>query len=190
MKLIVHKHTIEIEKTPVNEKEINVSKCTFEFDEDMQITDEYVKEAYFTLNGKSYVQIIEDNECSYPSEVLEEKGTLEIGVVAYLLDNDEYAVRYNPRPVYFGTWDGSLKENAKNSSIPTPSEMEQVLQALNKKQNLLISGVNIKTINYESILGEGNLDIAGGGSVPLIEDEKLIFKTGGSAHVIGEELIL
>lgn len=31
------------------------------------------------------------------------------------------------------------------------------------KQDLLVSGTNIKTINGESILGEGNLDISGGG---------------------------
>lgn len=40
---------------------------------------------------------------------------------------------------------------------------------LNKKQDKLISGTNIKTINNTSILGEGNINIQGGGSVePII----------------------
>lgn len=48
------------------------------------------------------------------------------------------------------------------------SEDEEVtaagLNALNEsKQDTLVSGTNIKTINNESILGEGNIDIQGGG---------------------------
>lgn len=36
---------------------------------------------------------------------------------------------------------------------------------LNRKQDTLVSGTNIKTINNESILGSGNITIQGGGSV-------------------------
>ena len=35
---------------------------------------------------------------------------------------------------------------------------------LGEKQPTLVSGTNIKTINNESLLGEGNIDIQGGGS--------------------------
>lgn len=38
---------------------------------------------------------------------------------------------------------------------------------LDGKQPTLVSGTNIKTINNESILGEGNLDIQGGGSMTV-----------------------
>lgn len=69
MRLIVNPHKIEIIKDEaVNEREIDISKCVFEFHED--ITNDYVKEALFTLNGKTYKQIIINNECSFPSEVL------------------------------------------------------------------------------------------------------------------------
>ena len=37
------------------------------------------------------------------------------------------------------------------------------IQALGTKQDMLISGTNIKTINNQSILGSGNIDIQGGG---------------------------
>jgi hypothetical protein len=37
--------------------------------------------------------------------------------------------------------------------------------ALNLKQNTLVSGTNIKTINDESILGSGNITISGGGGI-------------------------
>jgi hypothetical protein len=40
------------------------------------------------------------------------------------------------------------------------SDLENIVD---DKQDTLVSGVNIKTINNESILGEGNIDIQGGG---------------------------
>ena len=79
MKLIVNPHKIEIEKTPVNEKEIDITKIQFEFN---NIPSNYVKDAYFTYNGTSYKVLIQNNECSIPYEVLNKSGMVEIGVVA------------------------------------------------------------------------------------------------------------
>lgn len=146
MKLIVNPHKIEIKKELVNEKEINITKCEFEFAE--EITDEYVKEAYFTLNNNTYKQVIFNNECDIPGEVLEKKGTIEIGVVAYLVENEEEIKRYNPSPVYISTLDGSLKD-AENSQPITPSEMEQFEQELQDGLNEL----------DEAVQGAENLDI-------------------------------
>lgn len=39
---------------------------------------------------------------------------------------------------------------------------EEIVRRINNKQDLLESGTNIKTINNESILGEGNITITGG----------------------------
>ena len=122
MKLIVNPHKIEIEKSLVNEKEINVTKVEFEFND---IPQDYVKKAFFTLKGNSYEQIIVNNECDIPSEVLTEEGQVEIGVIAYQVENNEYVKRYNPSPVFIKTLVGSLKE-AQNSSTPTPSQLEQI----------------------------------------------------------------
>lgn len=41
---------------------------------------------------------------------------------------------------------------------------------LGNKQPTLVSGTNIKTINNESLLGEGNIDIQGGSSVNVVQD--------------------
>ena len=41
---------------------------------------------------------------------------------------------------------------------------------LGEKQPTLVSGTNIKTINNESLLGEGNIDIQGGSSVNVVQD--------------------
>lgn len=168
MLLKVNPHKIEIVKSPVNEREINISKCTFEFAD--EITNDYVKEAYFTFGGTTYKQIIVNDECDFPSEVLTKKGTVEIGVVAYLVENETEIKRYNPSPAYFDTWVGSLKDNAENSEPITPTDKEQIEQAITNlqndvtdleesKQDTLVSGENIKTINGESVLGSGNIEI-------------------------------
>lgn len=42
-------------------------------------------------------------------------------------------------------------------------QINTLQNSINNKQDRLISGLNIKTINNESLLGEGNIDIQGGG---------------------------
>ena len=161
MNIKVNPHYIEIKKQPINEKEINVSKCQFEFSE--EITEDYVKEAYFTKDNTSYKVIINNNECDIPYEVLEEKGQIELGVVAYLVENEQEIKRYNPSPIYFDSIIGSLKEQYENTEPITPSDKEQIEQAIlnlqNNKQDTLVSGENIKTLNNESLLGSGNIEI-------------------------------
>lgn len=44
---------------------------------------------------------------------------------------------------------------------------QQTDTLLGEKQPTLVSGTNIKTINNESLLGEGNIDIQGGGSMTV-----------------------
>lgn len=47
---------------------------------------------------------------------------------------------------------------------------QQTDTLLGGKQPTLVSGTNIKTINNESILGEGNINIQGGSSVNVVQD--------------------
>ena len=126
MILKVNPHKIELlEQDLVNEKEIDISKCEFEFNE---IPNDYVKEAYFTLNGNTYKQILVNNECKIPNEVLVNKGMVEIGCVAYKVDRNDIT-RYNPSPVYINTLVGSLKQ-ATNTEPVTPTDKEQMEQAI------------------------------------------------------------
>lgn len=126
MKLTVQPHKITIDESSlVNEKEINITECEFEF---VDIPENYVKEAYFTYGGNSYKVILENNECDIPSEVLQQKGDIEIGCVAYLVDGDNIT-RYNPSPVYVNTLIGSLKD-ATNVEPITPTDKEQMEQAI------------------------------------------------------------
>jgi len=48
----------------------------------------------------------------------------------------------------------------------TESELNTLL---NEKQNNLVSGTSLKTINNQSLLGSGNIAISGGGQAPIVE---------------------
>ena len=54
------------------------------------------------------------------------------------------------------------------NKITTPPTQNEVIDKVNEiiddKQDTLVSGTNIKTINNTSILGSGNIDIQGGSS--------------------------
>lgn len=129
MKIIVSKHDLKIEKQIINEKEINIAKCEFIFDED--ITNDFVKDVYFTLNDETYkISNMQNNECDIPNEVLDKKGMVELGVVAYLIENGEYTKRYNPTSTFFPSERGSLKEQYENTKPITPSDKEQIEQEL------------------------------------------------------------
>lgn len=61
----------------------------------------------------------------------------------------------------------AVSGKADSSSVYLKSETSgatQISTALATKQDTLVSGTNVKTINNESILGSGNITIEGGGS--------------------------
>ena len=76
----------------------------------------------------------------------------------------------------------ALSGKADTSSVYTKSEVDT---ALNAKQDTLVSGTNIKTINNQNILGEGNIEIQGGGS-----DINVVQTTGTStADVMSQSAV-
>lgn len=58
--------------------------------------------------------------------------------------------------------DDSLSDTSEN-----PVQNKVIKTALDTKQETLVSGTNLKTINDESLLGSGNIVIQGGGSVTI-----------------------
>ena len=62
-------------------------------------------------------------------------------------------------------------------------DQADLVSALQGKQNTLVSGTNIKTINSESILGSGNIVISGGGSVNDVEVNGVSVVTAGVAEI-------
>lgn len=168
MNISVTKNKVSINTDYVlNDKEYNVNKCYFSFSE--EYTEDLVKKAVFIQGSSTIEMSIINNQCEIPSEVLNQ-GTFEIHVYAYEVDGEELVIRYSPTYDTAYVRAGSYVENATNTEPLTPTDKEQIEQNivnlqndLLTKQDTLISGTNIKTINNESILGEGNIDIQGGG---------------------------
>lgn len=151
MRFIVNPHRIEKDLTDiVNEKELNITECEFVFSE--EIPSNYVKEAYFTLNENSYKVILQNDKCSIPSEVLSEKGMVEIGVIAYEVIGTEHIKRYNPSPVYITTMIGSMKD-AQNSEEITPTDKEQITQMLENINLSVSKDGKITTISFTNTDG-------------------------------------
>lgn len=75
----------------------------------------------------------------------------------------------------------ALSGKADTSSVYTKSEVDT---ALNAKQDQLVSGTNIKTINNESILGSGNITIEGGGGKAVSGGTNISITTGETSDTI------
>lgn len=60
-------------------------------------------------------------------------------------------------------------------------QVAELAQDLDNKQDTLVSGENIKTINSISLLGEGNIDIQGGGDSGIIVLESVVATFSGTA---------
>lgn len=59
-------------------------------------------------------------------------------------------------------------DTSLDSGSTNPVANSAITNAIDAKQDTLVSGTNIKTINNESILGSGNITISGGGGQSLV----------------------
>lgn len=82
------------------------------------------------------------------------------------LGNDEYGAFVEEISKRIATLEANLKTT--NSRIDNVAEEVERLEA--DKQDALTSGVNIKTINGQNVLGRGNITIEGGGSSVEVVD--------------------
>lgn len=78
------------------------------------------------------------------------------------------------------TFDGLPTEFSDN-----PVTSGGVYQSLEEKQDTLVSGINIKTLNYQSILGDGNITIEGGGGGAETDP---IFRNSPAYGITSEEI--
>lgn len=86
-------------------------------------------------------------------------------------------------PTFTGTVSGITKAMVGLSNVDNTADSAKPIStatqtALNAKQDILVSGTNIKTVNGTSILGSGNIAIAGGG----VTDHTLLTNIGTNTH--------
>ena len=151
MNINITKTNITIDNNYIlNDKEYNINTCYFTFSE--EYTDDLVKEAIFVQGTNSIKMAIINNQCQIPYEVLN-KGTFQLRVYAYEVDNEELVLRYSPSYAVANVRTGSYIDGANSSQEITPTEFEQYMQALNDGLNE-VSNVDIdatKTGNVATI---------------------------------------
>lgn len=73
-----------------------------------------------------------------------------------------------------------------SDSIITPNG-DTLDDLLDEKQDTLISGTNLKTINNQSLLGEGNIDVSGGSGTPTdVRVNNTSITSSGVANIVTE----
>jgi len=79
----------------------------------------------------------------------------------------------------------ALNAKADTATTYTKTETDNAITAATStKQDTLVSGTNIKTINNTSILGSGNIDIQGGGGKAVSGGTNISITTGETADTI------
>lgn len=113
----------------LNSGEAYIHKLKFNFSE--EYTQDLVYRACFTCLSGTFVSPILNNECEIPPEALEADGTIELGVYAYILQDNTLEKRFSPEHLFLTINAGSYREGLE-SEAPTPTEQEQWLNAFNQ----------------------------------------------------------
>ena len=170
MKLKVTKDLCEIKENEVwNVGDYNVHTVQVELSPEFN---GLVNKVRYFIEDNSYDMLITDNVAQVPYEATVMEGTIKIGVYGYDADTDILVQSTSPVNKYISS--GTYTGEADNTEPLTPTDKQQIESSIqqntddiivlqNNKQDVLISGENIKTINNESILGSGNIEIGGGG---------------------------
>ncbi len=166
MKIKVTKDLCEIKENEIwNVGDYNVHTVQVELSPEFN---GLVNKVRYFVEDNSYDMLITDNVAQVPYEATVMEGTIKIGVYGYDADTDILVQSTSPVNKYITS--GTYTGDPDNTEPLTPTDKEQMETAIQKntnditdlkanKQDKLISGVNIKTINNESILSGGNLTL-------------------------------
>ena len=139
------------------------AKCQINFDEFWQGYEKYI---VFKRVGYEPINIMVDsleNEIEIPYTILAESGEFKIGVFGTTETETLPTLYSKDIKIRYGT-------DTHGTTPPTyiPSEIDQLRLS---KQDKLVSGENIKTVNGNSILGSGNITIEGGSGSSITVDQ-------------------
>ena len=110
-------------------------------------------------------------------------------VSAGTVSADTYYIITDATPIDISNyWTSAQTQSAiteATSGKASQSDLETVSGQVANKQDTLVSGTNIKTINNESLLGSGNIDIQGGGGGKAVSGgTNISITTGETADTI------
>ena len=174
MILKVNKDSCEIKENEIwNVGDYNVHTVNVELSSDFN---GLVNKVRYFVEDNCYDELIVNNIAQVPYEATLTEGTIKIGV--YGFDVDTNILVQSTAPVNKFITSGTYTGEADNTQPLTPTDKEQMESAIQQntdditdlkanKQDKLISGVNIKTINNESILSSGNLTLVAEETDPI-----------------------
>ena len=174
MILKVNKDSCEIKENEIwNVGDYNVHTVNVELSSDFN---GLVNKVRYFVEDNCYDELIVNNIAQVPYEATLTEGTIKIGV--YGFDADTNILVQSTAPVNKFITSGTYTGNADNTEPLTPTDKQQMESAIQQntdditdlkanKQDKLISGVNIKTINNESILSSGNLTLVAEETDPI-----------------------
>ena len=158
------------------------AKCQINFDEFWQGYEKYI---VFKRVGYEPINIMVDsleNEIEIPYTILAEIGEFKIGVFG-ITETETLPTLYSKDiKILYGT-----DTHGTTPPTYTPSEIDQ-LRLL--KQDKLVSGENIKTINNQSILGSGNITIEGGSDVEVDQNYNPESENAQSGKAVSEAVAI
>ena len=149
----------------------------------------------YTLTEKTKLSGIENNANYYVHPSSHQTGMITESSALTNLETSENATQHeinlaidNKINTGSGSVDWSDIENKPSDYPPSSHNHDdryytesEVDTALNSKQNTLISGTNIKTINNISLLGSGNISVGGGGGSSNLFDLNTTSQYGDNA---------
>ena len=107
------------------------------------------------MNGKQPTLVSGTNIKTINNESLLGEGNIEVAKKTDIPSTDNLATKDELTAVE------TVANNANTKADAATSRIESVETSLGNKQDILVSGTNIKTINSQSILGSGDLTISG-----------------------------
>lgn len=100
------------------------------------------------------VNLDANNQCVVPWEVTESACTLFVAVAGTASSDVKRTTEVCAIEIVNGAGNGNAIP-----APPTPTVYDNLIALINTKQDLLVSGTNIKTVNGNSLLGSGNVEI-------------------------------
>lgn len=134
--------------------------------------------------GGSGVSIVEVTQAEYdalPTSAKTDTSKMYVITDAEAVDLTNYYTKSETNTLLGG--------KADTATTYTKTEVDNAITAATStKQDTLVSSVNIKTINNESLLGSGNIDIQGGGGKAIEAGRGITITTGETADTVSFNL--
>ena len=108
-----------------------------------------------SMDGKQATLVSGTNIKTINGESVLGEGNIEVAKKTDIPSTDNLATKDELTAVE------TVANNADAKADAATSRIESVETAMGNKQDTLVSGTNIKTVNSQSILGEGNIEVSG-----------------------------